>query len=94
MTFDPNSVKIALVIRSLPEELEIYVSVGIYNEASIESSLKYEKYSISKEKVTIDGISAIKLTFDDNRKIGSSISYNRYVNLYIPNKVRIVEKLQ
>ena len=46
----PNSVKIALGDSFPPEELEIYVSVGIYNEASIESSLKYENTPYQKKR--------------------------------------------
>jgi len=89
----PNSIRIALDDSFPPEDLEIYASVGIHTEASAEDSLKYGNTPYQKEKITIAGVSATKLTFDSNDKIGSSTAYGRNVILYIPNKNKIGEEI-
>jgi hypothetical protein len=82
----PNSIRIAIGDSFPPENLEISVTVGIYNEATTESSLKRKNTPYQKETMTIAGIPSIKLTYNNDLELGSNTAYGRDISLFIPNK--------
>jgi len=82
----PNSIRITIGDSFPPENLEISVTVGIYNEATTESSLKRKNTPYQKETMTIAGIPSIKLTYNNDLELGSNTAYGRDISLFIPNK--------